>query len=81
MGAVEQSGEELLTLLLNQFGVSLDWGIDVYRNESDSYEKELFNKILDMSRNKISNFKMYCRDYELYEQALIKHGVTARNNN
>jgi len=74
-------GEQLLENKLAKYGITINWNFDVYRNESNEYKKNLFFQLVKLSSGKQENFRYFCRDWELYEQAVKKHNVILHIDN
>ena len=74
-------GEQLLENKLAKYGITIDWEFDVDRYESGEYKNNLFSKLLELSSGKEEKFKYFCRDWELYDRAVLNHSVTLYNDN
>jgi len=67
--------EIIVDELLKAYNVMVDWNIDVDRNESSEYEKELFQKfsLMSNSQEKQILLKIICQDYDIYQKSVEKY--------
>lgn len=61
--------EDIITNKLKKYDIDINWGVPVYRNESDEYKKQLFHDISAMS-NCQEKQTLLTADYQIYQQAL-----------
>lgn len=69
------STEDIVDQLLKPYNIKVEWSIEVDRNESSPYEKEMFEKFSQLlnSDQKHKLLSQVCLDYEIYKKSIEKY--------
>jgi len=67
------SSDQELDKFLSEYGVTVTYYDGIFKRESDSYKKDLFNKIYKMSPYKSLLLKELFPDYQLYESVVARY--------
>lgn len=70
-----ESTEKIIDNLLDSYQIKINWTINVDRNESLNYEKELFHRFSELTNSQEKQILLHtvCKDYEVYKQAVEKY--------
>ena len=75
----DKTSETILTGLLNQYQIELDWSHKISNTESDDYRKSVFKQIMMLGGPKKRDyFYTYNNDLEIYNKACLNHGVVSK---